>query len=78
MKQGDVVYLITCFDCRSGNRQIETVHATFDGTRAKLEKIAGEWMSAGYKAKFNGDVEVRDLNENLIKIYKVQTRKIVE
>ena len=74
---GNVVYIIVCHYFRENNRQIETVHATWDGAFKRLQRIKEINEDAGYEVteSENGYIDCR-LNGRLVYEYLVVTKTI--
>ena len=75
--EGNVVYIICEYMIREGVRQIHSVHATFDGANAKLNRLKEINQNAGYKVfgDFYGGVLVYG-DKGLVYEYYVSTRTI--
>ena len=77
---GNVVYIIVCHYFRENNyRQIETVHATWDGATKRLQRIKEINQDAGYEVTVseNGYVDCW-LGGQLVYEYTVSTKTIQE
>lgn len=77
---GNVVYIIVCHYLRENNhRQIETVHATWDGAFKRLHRIKEINLDAGYEVteSENGYIDCR-LDGKLVYEYIVSTKTIQE
>lgn len=74
---GNVVYIICEQMIREGTRQIKSVHATFDGARAELNRLGKINRDAGYDVSLdsNGRVLVYG-DKGLVYEYYVSTRTI--
>ena len=74
---GNVVYIIVCHYFR--DRQIETVHATWDGASKRMRRIKEINEDAGYEVteSENGYIDCR-LNGRLVYEYSVLTKTIQE
>lgn len=74
---GNVVYIIVCQYVPERSRQIETIHATYDGAYNQMKKRAEEWEKFGYFPESDGAyMEVRDKVGQLLYIYYVSTKTI--
>ena len=76
---GNVVYIIVCHYFRENNRQIETVHATWDGASKRMRRIKEINQDAGYEVteSENGYIDCR-LNGRLVYEYLIVTKTIQE
>lgn len=77
---GNVVYITVCHYFRENNhRQIETVHATWDGAFKRLQRIKEINQDAGYKVteSENGYIDCW-LDGKLVYEYIVSTKTIQE
>lgn len=76
---GNVVYIIVCHCSREDHRQIETVHATWDGAFKRLQRIKEINQDAGYEVteSENGYIDCR-LDGELVYEYIVSTKTIQE
>lgn len=74
---GNVVYIIVQYLIREGDRQIMTVHATWDGAYARMLRLRTVSREHGYDAEFasEGVLEVR-YKDKVVYEFKVQTRTI--
>ena len=73
---GNVVYLINCHYVPERSKQVETVHATFDGAYKRMKSLAQMWRESGYDVDTDGAyIEVRDAAQ-LLYIYRVSTKTI--
>ena len=75
---GNVVYIIVCHYIPDRSRQIETVHATFDGAYKEMQRRAKQLTDFGYEVETDGAyIEARDAVD-LLYIYRVSTKTIQE
>lgn len=76
---GNVVYIIVCHYFRKDHRQIETVHATWDGASKRMRRIKEINEDAGYEVteSENGYIDCR-LNGRLVYEYLISTKTIQE
>ena len=76
---GNVVYIIVCHYFRENHRQIETVHATWDGASKRMRRIKEINEGAGYEVteSENGYIDCR-LNGRLVYEYLISTKTIQE
>lgn len=75
---GNVVYIIVCHYVPDRSRQIETVHATFDGAYKEMQRRAKQLTDLGYEVETDGAyIEARDAVD-LLYIYRVSTKTIQE
>lgn len=74
---GNVVYIIVQYMIREGDRQIMTVHATWDGAYARMLRLRRTEREHGYDAEFASEdvLEVRYKDE-VVYEFKVHTRTI--
>ena len=78
---GNVVYIIVEHMIREDVRQIKSVHATWDGTYAELNRLANINKGADYKVlqdNITGEFRVYYPGKGLVYEYSVSTRTIEE
>lgn len=76
---GNVIYLVYC-EYRNGDKILQTPHATFDGTRERMEQIKDHWKGQGMTVSegIRGNLDVRKPGGEFFRHYYVVTRTILK
>lgn len=77
---GNTIYLIFCRDMVHHRDTMETPHATFDGTRERMEQIKEYWGVQGMTVSegIRGNLDVRKPGGEFFRHYYVVTRTILK
>ena len=76
---GNIIYLVYC-EYQNGDKVLQTPHATFDGTKERLEDIKDYWKEQGMDVKegIRGNLYVYRPGGEFFRQYYVVTRTILK
>ena len=75
---GYKIYILICDDFEHGDRQIRSIHETFDGVQAVIDNLYDYYNEKGYVAKhgINGTLNIYTYRGAMFKKFYVSDRTL--